>query len=260
MLQEINGGLKPLLDYVMKKRCFDFSGYRPSILANRIEKRRIALNCKTFDEYLSYVETDTHEIDRLIDAITINVSRFFRDTLVFELLADRILPAIVHEKIRNQDHSLRIWSAGCARGEEPYSIAILLNELFRKEKLKIDLHIFATDIDATVLELARKAVYPLSSVKNSKYRLLMKYFTVTGDDFELIPEIKDQVIFSSYDMLDKKHYVPPESIFGNFDLVLCRNLLIYFNARYQEIIFTKLHQALSQNGYLVLGEARRLVL
>ncbi len=119
----------------------------------------------------------------------------------------------------------------------------------------MDLHFFATDLDSGALADARKALYPLSSVENLKYRLLAKYFTPEGTSFRLIPEIKELVTFSLHDMLDKRRGVPPESVFGNFDLVLCRNLLIYFNAEYQERIFERLHHALADRGYLVLGEA-----
>ena len=251
---EITTELMPILDYVMEKRGLDFSGYSPAMLARRMGHRLSAANSNDFQEYFSFIKKNTNEIDKLLDVITINVSRFFRDTLTFEFLADKILPAIVLEKIQSQDHSLRIWSAGCSRGEEPYSVAILIRELLRKEGFTMNLHIFATDIDTRVLKGAKKAIYPMASVENIKYRLLKKYFITTGEGFQLVPEISDQVVFSFYDMLDKKHSVPPESIFGTFDLVLCRNLLIYFNPEYQETIFAKLCRGLAPNGYLVLGE------
>ena len=253
--QETGGGLKPILDYLMKKRGFDFSGYHPAMLERRISQQLTAIACEDFNEYLSCLQKTPAELDNLLDVITINVSRFFRDTLTFELIADRILPTIILEKARLGDHSLRIWSAGCARGEEPYSLAILIHELLEKEKIAMNLHLFATDIDCGALADAGKALYPPSSIENIKHRLLTKYFTSEGTCFRLIPAIKKRVTFSLYDMLDKKHSVPPESVFGNFDLVLCRNLLIYFNIKYQETIFTKLYHSLSQNGILVLGEA-----
>jgi chemotaxis methyl-accepting protein methylase len=247
--------LEPILDFLMEKRGFDFSGYRPAMLARRIGKRLTTTACKDFSEYLSCLQENSAELDNLLDVITINVSRFFRDTLTFELIANRILPAIILEKARLKDHSLRIWSAGCARGEEPYSLAILIHELLEKEDVAMNLHLFATDIDCGALADAGKALYPLSSVENIKHRLLMKYFTAEGTCFRLIPDIQKRVTFSLYDMLDKKHRVPPESVFGNFDLVLCRNLLIYFNIEYQETIFAKLYHSLANNSILILGEA-----
>ncbi len=275
-MQETGKALKPILDYLLEKRGFDFSGYHHPMLGRRITKRLFATSSENFGEYLSYLQENSDELDHLIDVITINVSRFFRDTLTFELIADRILPAMILEKTRLHDNSLRIWSAGCARGEEPYSLAILVQELLRKEEKTgeasrnnegvfagnkyeksppFSVHIFATDIDGKTLKDAEKAVYPLASVENIKHRLLTKYFTPDGTSFRLLPEIKKLVHFSPYDMLDKKCGVPPESVFGAFDLVLCRNLLIYFNIEYQETIFAKLYHSLSQNGYLILGEA-----
>lgn len=254
-LRKTEGGLKPILDYLMGQQGFDFSGYHPAMLARRIGRRLAATTCKDFNEYLCFLQNNPVELDQLIDVITINVSRFFRDTLTFELIADRILPAIVLEKARSKNRSLRIWSAGCAKGEEPYSLAILLHELLEKEGVAMDLHLFATDIDGKALKEAGKALYPLGSVENIKHRLLTKYFMPEGASFRLIPEIRQRVTFSLYDMLDKRHPVPPESVFGAFDLVLCRNLLIYFNTGCQETIFERLYHSLAPRGYLVLGEA-----
>ena len=254
-VSETDKKLAPILAYLLEKRGFDFSGYHPPMLERRLKRRLFATSSPDFSEYLACLQRDGAELDQLLDALTINVSRFFRDSLTFELIADRILPALILGKSKTDDRSLRVWSAGCARGEEPYSLAILIHELLEKEGLEMDLHLFATDIDQGALQSAALAVYPLASVEYMQHRLLRKYFLATGESFRLIPEIKDLVSFSSYDMLDKKHGVPPESIFGNFDLVLCRNLLIYFNTEYQEAIFARLHQAIADNGHLVLGEA-----
>ena len=112
-------GLTPILDYLLEKRGFDFSGYHPAMLARRIGQRLAATSCKDFSDYLSCLQQNADELDRLLDVITINVSRFFRDTLTFEMIADRILPDAIREKIQARDQSLRVWSAGCALGEEP---------------------------------------------------------------------------------------------------------------------------------------------
>ena len=254
-VQHMDIGVKSILDYLLEKRSFDFSRYHLSMLERRISQRVAATTCKDFSQYISLLHGDDHELDHLLDALTINFSRFFRDTLTFELIADRVLPTILNEKISLRNRSLRIWSAGCAKGEEPYSLAILIHELLDREGIEMNLHIFATDIDGGALKDAATAVYPLESVDHMKHRLLTKYFIATEELFRLIPEIKKLVTFSHYDILDKKHGVPPESVFGNFDLVLCRNLLIYFNPEYQETIFSRLSHALAENGHLILGEA-----
>lgn len=248
-------GLTLILNYLNEERGFDFNGYHQPMLERRIRQRLTSTACNDFNDYLSFIQENSDELDHLLDVLTINVSRFFRDPLTFELIAERILPAIIQKKIESGDHSLRVWSAGCAKGEEPYSIAIIINELLGKEDVEMSLHFFATDIDSSALKDAEKAVYSLTSIENIKHRLLMEYFIKEGRSFKLIPEIRKLVTFSHYDMLDKRHGVPPESIFGNFDLVLCRNLLIYFNTEYQETILKRLYHSLTPDGYLILGEA-----
>jgi chemotaxis protein methyltransferase CheR len=244
-----------ILNFLNEERGFDFSGYYPAMLERRIGQRLIATTCKDFSDYLSCLQENSDELDNLLDVLTINVSRFFRNTLTFEYIADRVLPAIVYEKKKAADHSIRVWSAGCAMGEEPYSIAILTHELFEKEALETNINIFATDIDVKILKKAKKAAYSFESIKSVKYRLLKKYFTAEGENFQLMQAIRNLVSFSVHDIVDKKSYTPPESVFGNFDMVFCRNVLIYFDAGHQDQIFDRLYRSLAKTGYLVLGEA-----
>ncbi|MBC2695307.1 MAG: protein-glutamate O-methyltransferase CheR [Desulfobacteraceae bacterium] len=253
----MNNDLKLILKYLNEKRSFDFSGYRASMIERRAGKRLSASKCKDYDEYLHFIREHPDEIDNLVDVLTINVSRFFRDSLSFEYIAERILPVIVHEKKNSADHCLRIWSTGCSMGEEPYTLAILINEIFEKEDFNFNLNIFATDIDSRALKKAKEAVYSFESIKDVKYRLLTKYFMTERESFRLIPEIKNVVTFAFYNMLEKKSCVPPESIYGDFDMVFCRNVLIYFNTKYQDLIFDKLYRALAKHGYLILGEAEK---
>lgn len=194
--QEADKSLKPILDYLLKERGLDFSGYHPPMLERRIRLRLAAVACADFSAYLACLQSNGAELELLLDVLTINVSRFFRDTLTFELIADRILPAIIMEKARLQDRSLRVWFAGCAKGEEPYSLAILIHELLEKEGLEMNLHLFATDIDSGALQDAAIAVYPLASVDHMKHRLLNKYFMKTGESFRLLRVIKDLLTFA----------------------------------------------------------------
>jgi len=168
---------------------------------------------------------------------------------------ENILEEMVLTKLEKNDNSLRIWSAGCASGEEPYTVAIILSEIFQKEKTNPDIYIFATDIDEKILETAQNGVYGPDAVKNVRFGLLQKYFSKKPDSYEIKPEIKEMVRFSQHNLLDKKSYIPAESIFGDFDIVLCRNVLIYFKTAFQDIIFAKLYRSLNPDGYLVLGEA-----
>jgi len=251
----VDSNLKPILEFLRERRGFDFAGCPPAMLARRVELRLGPTGCPNFRDYREHLAERPDELDRLIETLTISVSQFFRNPLDFELLAERILPALVKEKCAGPRPAIRVWSAGCARGEEPYSVAILLDEILLREELVLDRHIFATDIDASVLADAFNGLYSAAAVENVKHRQLAAYFTPEGDGFRLRPEIRRQVTFSRHDILDRARRVPTDSVFGDFDLVLCRNLLIYFNADYQDVIFAKLHAALAPGGYLMLGEA-----
>lgn len=251
----MNCKIKKILDYLQKQKGFDFSGYRRSMLERRINKRLLATETGNINQYFKYLINNQIEVDELIDALTINVSQFFRNHFVFEFISEKLAPRLIFGKLKKKEKYLRIWSAGCASGEEPYSLAIIFSEFLEKENLELDLRIFATDIDKKSLKSAKEGVYDFESIKEVKYGLLSKYFIQKNNSFEIVFKIKNMVNFSFYDLLEKKSYAPPESIFGNFDLVFCRNVLIYFNLEYQEKIFEKLHHSLAPKGYLILGEA-----
>lgn len=225
------------------------------MLERRIQKRIFATKCKDLEAYLNFLNIHSEELDNLIDVFTINVSRFFRNSLTWEYIRKIMIPDLFHAKSSLSDKTIRIWSAGCSFGEEAYSSAIILNELFMQEEISYTLNIFATDIDKKALKRASQGIYGFDSVRKVRYDIYKKYFTRENDTYKLAPEIKKMVDFSFYDLLDKKHSIPPESIYGGFDLVFCRNVLIYFDQNYQKIIFDKLYNSLNPNGYLVLGEA-----
>ena len=244
-----------ILTKLKEQRGFDFTGYRMSMIERRVQKRVYATKSDNLDDYLVYIDNNTDELDKLIDVFTINVSRFFRNSLTFESFGKKVIPDLFQAKAKENDNSLRIWSAGCSFGEEPYSVAITLKEYLKKEETSINLKIFATDIDKKALVRASKGIYNFESIKKIKYGIFQEYFTEKGGEFSLDPEIKKMVQFSFYDLLDKNRLAPPDSIFGGFDIVLCRNVLIYFEADAQKIIFNKLYESLNKNGYLILGEA-----
>lgn len=247
--------LKSILKFLNDQRGFNFNGYRIPMLQRRLQKRVFATKSTSLQNYYEFLRENPTEMDNLIDVFTINVSHFFRNSLSFEYITKIIIPALVWDKEKENDNSLRLWSASCSFGEEPYSMAIILNEFFRKEDISIKLNIFATDIDKKALNRASEGYYNFESIKKVKYGIFEKYFTKEGDRFKLNPEIMKMVKFSFHDLLDKNRLVPPDSIFGSFDMVLCRNVLIYFEPEYQKIIFNKLYKSLNPKGYLVLGEA-----
>lgn len=243
-----------ILNHLYAQRGFDFMGYNYSMLGRRIRKRIFETNTKDLKDYLNYLEKNPKELDNLIDNLTINVSGFFRNPLQFEYLSKRIIPKLVNEKIKDSE-SLRIWSCGCSKGEEPYSVAIMIQDYLEKDSIDLNYNIFASDIDQKAIKAAQDGIYDFDSIKNIKYRILKKYFVEDKKKFILDSSIKDTVNFSQHDLLDKDTYIPIDSIYGDFDIVFCCNVLIYFNLNYQKYIHERLYKSLKDKGFLVLGEA-----
>lgn len=251
-----NSELKKILQDLEEKRGFDFTGLSPGMVERRMSKRLHSTQITKYSDYLNYLKTHPEEYDELIDALTINVSGFFRDAICFEYLSRILIPSLVEDKLAANNKELRVWSAGCSTGEEAYTLALILSECIEKTKQDINVNIFATDINDRYLSVARKGVYGISSMEELKVGLLGKYFVYHPDKtYSLVPAIKKIVHFSAYDLLDKKTGVPRESIFGYFDIVLCRNVLIYYNKENQGIIFNKILRALHPGGLMVLGQA-----
>lgn len=215
-------------------------------------------HCGDRAAYLERLRASLDECDRLIETITINVSSFFRDPMVYEALAREILPEIIGRKQMRRSKEIRVWSAGCAAGEEPYSVAILLDQALKGQKSDWSCLIFATDLDRSALERAKAATYDREQLKDTKLGVLDTYFTPHGEGHELRPFVRKMVQFSWGDLVSSEHAIPAGSIFGSFDLVLCRNVLIYFSGDVQDAIFGKLHKSLAPGGYLVLGDSETL--
>ena len=150
-----------------------------------------------------------------------------------------------------------MWSSGCAAGQEPYSIAILLDDLIAAGGKTISFRIFATDTSETELTSAREGVFDYGAVQNVRVKHFHKYFSVKGDSCIIVPALKDRIDFSFFDLLDERSACPPASIYGGFDLVICCNLLFYYRPDIRQLILNKLYHALSPGGYFATGEAER---
>lgn len=244
-----------LLEVVQTGTGMDLAGYRTPMLSRRLSEQLDRMEMDA-DQYISLCRSDEKECAKLVHSIAIHVSSFFRNPIVFEILAQSVLPRLI-EKSQGE---LRVWSAGCAAGEEPYSIAILIQEALKRiPNATLKPLIFATDIDRNILAKAERAVYARGSLKDTKLRWVDTCFSSREDEFKLCDEVKKMVHLSVGDLLSQQTGVPAESIYGSFNLILCRNVLIYFSARHQEQVLKKLYDALVTGGVLVLGDSEALV-
>ena len=240
-----------LLDKVRRERGFDGTQYKANFLQRRFAIRLRATRAGSYREYGRILDDDPAEYDRLFAALTINLTYFFRDETVFQAVRDTVLDPLIREKARRGRRLIRVWSAGCATGEEPYSLAILFHELLGDDLKNWRIRICATDLDAETLEQAKRGVYSDFSFRGVDRDYVERYFVHNHGGYEIRPEIKALVHFERRDLLADP---PPRRM----SLILCRNVLIYFNREQHERIFTTFHRALDKGGYLVLGKAEIL--
>ncbi len=233
-----------ILELLNRKTGTDFSQYKPNTIERRLAKRLESLSLSNASDYLKYINKDPNELNNLFQVILIGVTEFFRNMESYEKLKP-VLREIIHQK--KEGESLRIWSVGCASGEEPYSLAIMINELLGQDS-KVNMQIFATDLDDRALAVGRKGIYLPQAVKSVPDNLLKKYFHKTETGYQIKSNLRQSILFS-------KHDISIDPPFVNQDLIICRNLLIYFNNFLQKETLKTFHYSLNENGYLFLGRS-----
>jgi len=241
--ETIDPTFEELLQEIKSVRAFDFTGYKRPSLRRRFEKRLQAVGAASFDEYASYLEANPDEFHELFNTILINVTGFFRDPQSWEFLAAEVIPRVI-----DQADGIRIWTPGCASGEEAYTIAMLFAEALGADRFAERGKIYATDLDEDALRQGRHAVYSEKSVSAIDPVLLERYFTRNGDGYQLRVELRRTVVFGRHDLVRD----PPIS---RVDLLVCRNALMYFNAETQRRILNNFHFALRPHGFLFLGKS-----
>jgi len=236
-----------------KRRGIDFRQYRPRCLRRRIVVGMHDANVASLAEYVHFLEKNPDGYDKLLDRITINVSEFFRNPETFGAIEKKVIPALIERKNRICSNTIRIWSAGCATGEEPYSLAILFTDYLEKFKLHFTLHILATDIDKDALRQAEEGCYRAKSFRELKPYQVKRYLEKKpGDHYVIKPELKSMVKFTSHNMISDE---PP----AHFDLILCRNVVIYFSKELQTRVYGNFYAALAPYGFLVAGKTESLM-
>ncbi|MTJ11002.1 CheR family methyltransferase [Anabaena sp. UHCC 0204] len=240
-----------LLKYLRSNRSFDFTGYKRSSLMRRVSKRMQSLNIDKFTNYQDYLEVHPDEFKELFNNILINVTAFFRDTSAWEYLATEVIPNIINNKQKNEQ--IRMWSAGCASGEEACTLAIVIAEILGIEEFCRRVKIYATDVDEEALKQARQAVYSAKNIHTVPSELREKYFDLVGNSYVFRQDLRRCIIFGRHDLLQ-------DAPISRLDLLVCRNTLMYFNSETQGQIINRFHFAINDNGYLFLGKAEILVI
>jgi two-component system, chemotaxis family, CheB/CheR fusion protein len=245
-----NGSFEALLDYLQRTRGFDFSAYKRSSLQRRILKRMQEVGVQNYGDYIDFLEVHPEEFGQLFNTILINVTTFFRDERAWEYLAQEIIPRILER--RKLPEPIRIWTAGCASGEEAYTLAMLFAEALGWEQFRERVKIYSTDADQEALNQARLAAYTPRQVEDVPPELLNKYFDKINGRYVFNKELRRSVIFGRHDLIQ-------DAPISRVDLIVCRNTLMYFNAETQTKIISRFGFGLNDGGYLFLGKAEMLL-
>jgi chemotaxis protein methyltransferase CheR len=254
-MQEITDpDLRLLIRRIKDKTDIDLGQYKDSYILRRLSSRMKIFGAATYRDYMGILEKDAGEYDKVVDAFTINVSEFFRDKEVFKVISGKVMPDLIAEKKRTGRRNIRIWSAGCACGEEVYSLSMILNDLLGKDYGSFSIRLFATDIDEAIMAKAKEGIYDPVSLKNVDNALMAKYTVKLPDGkIKVTDDVKRNVTFKNFDLIKGGK-------FGTFfDLILCRNVMIYFSDEQKAKLLMEFYNSLGTGGYLVIGRTETLV-
>lgn len=252
MISADKRGFGALKRFVYLKAGFDCNRYKERPLKRRVSVRMRSRGAETYGQYLILLKEDPDELSRLLEVLTVNVTKFFRNRDTYMALQEKVLRQLVSDKREGESSTIRAWSAGCSSGEETYSVAILLRELLGSGYGGLTVQIWGTDFDARSIEKARVGVYSPASLDEMDGSLREKYFTSDGG-YRISPEIRKVCEFFEMDLLSEANPLTA------LDLVLCRNVLIYFSREFQERVFLDFADRLRRGGFLVLGKVETLV-
>ncbi|QQY80657.1 CheR-type MCP methyltransferase [Keratinibaculum paraultunense] len=236
---------------IFKKNINNLIGINLDYYKEKQMKRRITSlmnrnGFEDFDEYFMALKSNKDMLEQFINHLTINVSEFYRNPAQWSILEKEILPELIR---KNDNKPLKVWSAACSTGEEPYSLVMLLSKFYDLKDIKV----LASDIDEEAIEKAKLGIYSEKALVNLPKEFKIKYFDKVGNSFKIKDIIKNQVIFDRIDLLKDPFPI-------NIDLITCRNVMIYFTDEAKELLYDKLYRSLSKNGVLFVGSTEQIIL
>ena len=246
-----SGELRDLLQRIHERSGIDFGSYKPATILRRLRGRMNATARPTLAEYAVHLESDPEEYARLVNSLLIKVTEFFRDPALFDYLREHVLPELIADA-RREKRELRIWSAGCSTGEEAYSVAIAVAEAIGGHSGSPDVRIFATDIDREAVAFARRGTYPPAVLKSLPAGTRDRYFVPSDGGYEVAKRLRGMMVFGEHDLGER-------APFPRIDLLLCRNVLIYFTAPMQRLALETFAFSLRPGGRLVLGTSESVM-
>lgn len=241
--------LEDLLCYLKRTQQIDLTGHKRPTLMRQTLARMQQAGVGYYRDYLDYLERQPEELTHLVDSVFVNFTYFFRDHLIWDYLANQMIPQIIANKEPNEP--IRVWSAGCASGEETYSLAMLLAEELGVEHFRRRVRLYGTDVDPAAVMQARKGYYPAYTVEAIPAALRQQYFERTTNGYLCRAELHRSMIFQCRDLI----HAPP---FPRIDLLVCRNTLMYFIPEAQVRALVRFHFSLRNNGFLLLGRLESL--
>ncbi|HPC47957.1 MAG TPA: protein-glutamate O-methyltransferase [Deltaproteobacteria bacterium] len=243
-------------DLIFRHTGIHMSDRKKNLVVARLSRRLRALGLGSFSDYYRYLTEGPDaagELINLVNRITTNKTDFFRERHHFDFLRDTVVPQILRDATAGGQRRIRIWSAGCSSGEEPYSIAMTISELLERDR-GWDVRILATDLDTEVLSRAHRGVYSSQQVAPVPVPYLSKYFDRVPDGYELKQAVKGLVVFRKLNLMDETFPMK-----RSFDAIFCRNVMIYFTEETKNALVEKLHRHLKEGGYLFIGHSESLM-
>lgn len=247
----VRGNIDRLIAAISETRGIDLSLYRRAYVERRVAARLRTLGVHSYRQYIDFLEREPGEFDLLMNTLTINVTEFFRDRVVWDALRRNVFPEIVRQK-QGRNRTIRVWSAGCSTGEEPYSIAMALRDALGDDASRFLVSVIATDLDPQALAVAERGIYDAAKRRRIPASYQVRFTqSMSASQFEIAPEVRRMVRFQQRSLFD-------DTPLRVIDLIMCRNVFIYFDRDQQAVALERFWGSLARGGHLVLGRSEKL--